>query len=472
MHFCSILLNHKAPANCTDKKGMTPLHKAARCGENVDIADLIEKGGANVNQQDNKGKTPLFYATDYKTVVQLLKYGADPRKKAMETKHGANISALEYLMKRNRNDDCPDAILDMYMDLQKNSDLIMDFVIFKDKDPMKQPEEEAMDKSFLETCSIVVDSDVSYKIMNHPLLQTFFELKVQTVWPILTFFTVFYHMIVIPVTMTTAGLIYSFHTTCTNTSIDNVNGRHCFKTNYPPWEIQFCHNLTNNEKATFSNRFLPDTKTINTSYKLTFICNNGAIDFQDFESEELGKKLPIIECWDQSPIYYWTMFILATYILKEIVELFVLKLQYFKYFENLYAWTVIVITSGFLITSSYVPDYQSKFVGWLVFIVWFECFFYIGTCNTYFNIGDYAYMSIQVAKPALLCLIAHLPIFLAFTFGFDILLQNKPVYDMTNGVPFLGAFAKVMSMMVEPTYEENFSVQEDGTHTISSQVMD
>ena len=76
LHLCfSILLNHGAPANCTDFKGLTPIHLAAKIGASIDIAELKEKGHANVNAQDKSGKTPLFYAKDYKTVIQLLKYG-------------------------------------------------------------------------------------------------------------------------------------------------------------------------------------------------------------------------------------------------------------------------------------------------------------------------------------------------------------------------------------------------------------
>ena len=421
--------------------------------------------------------TVLSFTLDYKTVVELLKYGADPRKKATETKQGENISALEYLMRRHRNDDCPNAILDMYMDLKKNSDLILDFAIFRDKDPSKQPEDEAMDQSFLETCSEVVDSDFSYKIMSHPLLQTFFQLKVKTVWPLLTFFAVFYHLVIVPVTMTTAGVIYSFHTSCKNDFIDTRTGRHCFKTLWNHWDMtfQFCHDLSTKENnmsiAKFSNEINNSTKKI---YKdrLDFICENGAIKFNS--SEAKNGQTTLIHNWDRSVLYIWTVFILATYVLKEIFELVVLKCQYFKYFENLYALTFIFIATAFLVTSNFIPKLAGDFVGWLVFIVWFEVFFYIGTCNFYNNLGDYAYMSIQVAKPALLCLIAHIPIFLAFTFGFDILLRNNPVYDMGHGNGILGTFAKVMSMMLEPTYEVNFSydaLQKHGGHMRSSQFM-
>ena len=60
--FFSILLHHGAKSNCRDDKGRTPLHFASMTGALVDILELKEKGNANPNVQDNDGKTPLFYA--------------------------------------------------------------------------------------------------------------------------------------------------------------------------------------------------------------------------------------------------------------------------------------------------------------------------------------------------------------------------------------------------------------------------
>ena len=449
------MLNHGAPANCIDSKGLTPIHLAAKIGASIDIAELKEKGHANVNAQDKSGKTPLFYAKDYKTVIQLLKYGADPRTKAYD---GKEVSALEFLIKHNQSNDCSEAILDACLALEKNSDLIMDFGIFKDG--FDDSERTNMDQSIIETCVEVMDSDANYKIIIHPLLQTFLRLKVQTVWPLFTLFTVFYHLVIVPVTMTSAGVVYSMHTSCTHTS-NNSNGIPCFKTNFKDWTTNFCHN------AIVDPKFSLDED----STRFEFICTHGDINFTSIDLTT--GRTSYIQKWDQSFLYYWTIAVLAIYTLQELLELLVLKRQYFTFIENLYSWMFIGIASGFIVTSNLFPYYANDIVGWLVFVVWFEVFLYIGNCNMYYNLGDYAYMSVQVAKPALLCLIAHIPIFLAFTFGFDIMMRNNPVFDMGHH-GFLGTFGKVMSMMFEPTYEANFSydyLKKYGGHLKSSQAM-
>ena len=453
------MLHHGAPANHVNSKGQTPMHLAAKVGANVDIAELKEKGNANINQQDNEGKTPIFYAKDYKTVVQLLKYGAKPLTKAKDTKYGQNLSALEYLMKRKRDDTCPNAILDKYMDLQKNSDLVLDFSVFKDHSCSSQ--KDAFDNSFLDTCSQVIDSEVSYKVMNHPLLQTFLQLKVQTVWPIFTLFTVFYHLLVIPVTISVAGVSYTLHTSCSNTT-EMGKSSTSYKTMFEwiGWEQEFEQNES-------------DRNHIKPIGDNSYICFESYIKFPNGLHID-NSNTDMMKPWKNSVMFSWTVFILLTYIIKEFIEFLVMGKQYFKFIENLYAVIFIVTSTCFLGFSNYSPYYASKFVGWLVFMVWFEVFFYIANCDIYFNIGDYAYMSVQVAKPALACLIAHLPIFLAFTFGFDIMLRNNPLYDTSQGNYFLGSFAHVLSMMTEPSYEDNFAysqVEEHNGHLKSAQVM-
>ena len=67
--------------NCTLVNDITPLMIASSCGH-VETAEVLLKGGANVNSTDSDGYTPLIYAiTGHKSlqvIEQLLKAGAQP----------------------------------------------------------------------------------------------------------------------------------------------------------------------------------------------------------------------------------------------------------------------------------------------------------------------------------------------------------------------------------------------------------
>ena len=138
------------------------MHYAAKAGAYIDIAELKEKGNADVNAQDVNGKTPLFNVRDYKTVLQFLKYGADPRKKANCTASGRDISALEYLMQNH--EESSEAILDRCLTLEMGSDLVMNFEIFKDG------EDEGINKSFLQTCTKILGDES--QVLRHHLFKT------------------------------------------------------------------------------------------------------------------------------------------------------------------------------------------------------------------------------------------------------------------------------------------------------------
>ncbi|CAG0903091.1 unnamed protein product, partial [Cyprideis torosa] len=72
-----VLLAHGADPNIANHYGTSPLHQARSAG----TAELLIAKRAEVNAQDERGKTPLFVATDWNrhSVVEvLLANGADP----------------------------------------------------------------------------------------------------------------------------------------------------------------------------------------------------------------------------------------------------------------------------------------------------------------------------------------------------------------------------------------------------------
>ena len=75
----SLLLEAGADPDEQDEYGRTPLHFAARNGHDKVVALLLE-AGADPDAQDDHGRTPLHFAaksTFDKVVVLLLKAGAD-----------------------------------------------------------------------------------------------------------------------------------------------------------------------------------------------------------------------------------------------------------------------------------------------------------------------------------------------------------------------------------------------------------
>ncbi|WP_419215034.1 ankyrin repeat domain-containing protein [Wolbachia endosymbiont of Rhagoletis cingulata] len=62
--FMDLLLNSGADPNEQDEIGRTPLHYATRSGSCSKIIDLLLKKGANCDIQDNKGKTPIEFAVN------------------------------------------------------------------------------------------------------------------------------------------------------------------------------------------------------------------------------------------------------------------------------------------------------------------------------------------------------------------------------------------------------------------------
>ena len=398
----------------------------------------------------------MFNAKDYKTASLLLKYGADP---LQNQKYDPECpSALEHLLEVN--EDSATAILDQCMVLEKNFDLVLEFDIFKDS---SSSTEVSLNNSILDKCAKNMNSDSS--VLMHPLVEIFFLLKARTVWPLITILTVFYHFAIVPITITLAGMDHDNFFGCKNMTLMKGDLQKCYQTIdpvlLPNQGYQFCQN------SSMDYSFPYDDAT-NTK-KFNFTCDKGLIKFND-DSSEMNDWM---DTWKWSFLYIWTFGVLCIYIFKEVTEIAIVKLNYFTFIESWCSMALCVTSLTFLLVSLYDYKIANEIAGWMVLIVWIEFFFYLGHFNGFFGLGDFAFMSVYVAKPALLCLLTHSPIFIAFACGFGILLQSDHDYDL-NQEGFFGAIVKIVSMMFEPTYEFNFpeeKIAENGGYSYSAKAM-
>ena len=90
-----ILLKSGANVNDKDQSGITPLFFSAANNKNPDIVELLIKYGAKINERDNYGRTPLIAATNNlnpEVMIVLLKNGADV---TLKDSDGRNV--LDYI---------------------------------------------------------------------------------------------------------------------------------------------------------------------------------------------------------------------------------------------------------------------------------------------------------------------------------------------------------------------------------------
>ena len=88
--------------------------------------------GHPINHVAKAKKTPLFRARSYDIVKYLVQKGANPIQKVRDERGKEKVNAVDHLMEFNP--DAAMAIFDSCLDLDRQGNLIIDFMIFECND--------------------------------------------------------------------------------------------------------------------------------------------------------------------------------------------------------------------------------------------------------------------------------------------------------------------------------------------------
>ena len=456
------MLHHGARVDCEDKRGYTPLFFASKNGSKKSIITLIEKG-ANVNHQSNEysdtgqtttKKTALFRARTEDTVMLLLKYGADPTKMAI--RKNKKVTAIENAIKHNI--ECAVAILDDCITKDPDDNLIMDFRIFKS------------DKG--ESCILRSAGDQMYSENNdkpplllHPLLQIFMVLKFKAVSSYFNYLQLLFQ-IVLTATLTSIAVEYVKLTSCTMNKDDSS----CFNSS--------CFNMRGNIEGCHV-----DNGTVVNDRFYNFTCQLGhlkpkistfLLDQMKGGSEDHGVFTMCdaldnnIYCKDYEILRIWAILVVLLLLLKELFEFAVRKaIDFYTALENWIQLFVMIFSTLFLILAHVHHDFATHSAAWMVFFAWTDFILHLARLD---SVGQYIFMSIDVAYTMIILLITYLPSFFAFSFAFYVLLHTNPYFS-----GYIRSALGTMAMIVDDlNYSSNFEytqVQKIGGGNISVQIL-
>lgn len=152
------MLSHGANVDQQDCKGYTPLfYAASNCCLEI-LIELLDKGHANVHKEDkSKNKTALSKAHNYEAVMILTKFGAKSNRKPNDIKR---------LMERH-NSSSPKAILSQCISEVNEELLVLDLGHF----------EHTTEESNEMDLHVMVQDHGKSELLLHPIFQVFLDLK-------------------------------------------------------------------------------------------------------------------------------------------------------------------------------------------------------------------------------------------------------------------------------------------------------
>ena len=489
----SILLERKAPVDCVDKRGYTPLFNACKVASLGIIYELI-RNGADVNHKANKDancKTPIFKARTAEVVTILLKHGADPfaklsdddmtetdsKKKASGLMRFTSFnvqskkkptSVIKHLMKFNS--ECAKAILDNCLTRQQDDQLILDFRVFDPPDNENKTLEETEKENKEEM--VVFNHASKYdrrELFLHPLMQIYLFMKVRNYR--FHFWMQFLFKVVCAVLLTYFGITYADFNHCKK--MDIFNRTLFFQMKRGAHEMGTtgngdCFTMYNGNIGCHINKTHSEILNLPYNNIKPIQCKKNTLHPTKYKTlGEIGRGMGY-DYQRNYWVYLAGIITLAAILIgREVIEFIALKRAYISREENYLQWTIIAMMISFISTSHNHIDTAQHLASWMVFFAWLDITLLLGEVD---RIGECVYMSIDVMKNMLLCFSIYVPSLLGFSYGFYILINPTESFNS-----WFGAMVKVMAMSIgELDYTTNFdyhTLDRVGGKNFSSQVM-
>ena len=441
----AVLLNCGVDLEAVDIRGYTALHMACKEGNDA-ICNILLENGADPNAYGGPKyfRTPLHRARTKKVVQSLLRFGANPflpqnDLDSLEPKR----TVFDCMIKRNP--EIVTQIMDnaIYTNGQELDSteltIIFDFELFF-RQGLKVQDELKRQRGGLEFFEFT-DNEHSHptnddninsmnemeahgqmvqmgcpELLKHPLAEAYLHLK----WKLIS--RMFYFNVA----------LYAFFVlmfTAMNVIMSKMN------------QCDSDYQVMNCSKAGYNKL---DTN------------NFGQVIQAFLESDESGAK----ELGQAFLVFYALTALGLLFLgLREAVQVLTTGLKtYLQSKENILELVIIVTTMLTLICLFISRNVAIHLAAWGLFFSWFDLTLMLGRFPT---IGIFIYMAMNVVKTLAIFLFVYLPLLLAFTFTFHVLLPSNETFTDP-----LTSFLKVLSMMsgefdlsdnflMNPTMEDN-----------------
>ena len=443
------MIENGANVNAVNYQGFTPLHVAAKWGNDNIVAYLLEND-AEPSKAGHRLKTPLHKAKTAKTVQILLNNGANPYAKATgktDINGHPTQSVFDTLLYRhaqathNLMTECIDT---NGQDLDSSDLLVVyDLEIFHHESHRgedMEPDETAAHKKIL---AVKDDS-----ILQHPLSELMLYLKKYRIAKFYNINLITYGFFLL--SFTTLVLMQTMFLKDFDQDDNALNNGNTIHNNCRlagPWDQIFnggCNFWYNAERR--------ENLTGDDSLKCGMIFLN-----------EWNKTTGRVSCDETMSrprfyafytFYFLTVLSTGFLVLKEVLQIFYNWNHYWRSVEEFLEIAQYILTVGYLVGIFFFSRLVNLHLGALsILLVWFDMTLLLGRIPA---IGIYVYMWTHVLKTMVKVLVVFLPTLLAFSFSFYVLLPTNEAFND----PVTAILKSIAMMTGELEFGDNFTIDD------------